>query len=345
MADADWRVIGRSVRGASHVRTGKENQDAYDCRPSSGEGPPLIVAVSDGHGSATSFRSRTGSRLAVRVALDVIDRFRVDFASKPTPAVSTAADDVLPRNLVRSWQTEVDADLKLHPFTQDDLTLLEARDGGAGRRRLDQNPRLAYGATLLAVGLWPEHTLYVQLGDGDILEVDDAGRTRRPLPPDERLIANETLSLCSPRAELDFRTRVTHGAVNRPALILLSTDGYSNSFRNDADFLKVGTDILDLLRTEGISKVKLDLGTWLKNASESGSGDDITLAIMCRLSATRLNVGTGSEDPPRPAGPRDDATDDARTAAGSDRLAIPPRPDDTVPPRLQSPRRRGRSGL
>ncbi|MBI4859312.1 MAG: protein phosphatase 2C domain-containing protein [Candidatus Riflebacteria bacterium] len=342
MADAEWMVIGRSVRGAAHVRTGKENQDAYDCRQSSGEGPPLIVAVSDGHGSATSFRSRTGSRLAVSVALDVIDRFRVDFASIPTPPVSTAVDDVLPRNLVRSWQMEVDADLKQHPFTRDDLELLEARDGGAGRRRLDQNPRLAYGATLLATALWGDHILHLQLGDGDILEVDDAGRTRRPLPRDERLIANETLSLCSPRAELDFRTRVTHGTVNRPALILLSTDGYSNSFRNDADFLKVGPDILELLRTEGISKVKLDLGTWLKDASESGSGDDITLAIMCRLSAMRRNVGNESEDPPRPAGSGSEVTGDSLTAGGSDRLVAPRRPEDSVPSRSQSPGRRGR---
>jgi hypothetical protein len=67
-----------------------------------------------------------------------------------------------------------------------------------------------------------------------------------------------------------------------PALILVSTDGYSNSFSNDHNFLKVGTDIWEIVRSEGLSEVDKNLKSWLKEVSEKGSGDDITMGIICR---------------------------------------------------------------
>ena len=67
-----------------------------------------------------------------------------------------------------------------------------------------------------------------------------------------------------------------------PALILLATDGYANSFVNEAAFLQVGTDILEMIRTEGLETVQENLATWLAEASQDGSGDDITLGILCR---------------------------------------------------------------
>ena len=70
-----WRVIGATVRGASHARSGLPNQDAILWRPETGAGPLLIVAVSDGHGSAKYFRSHEGSRLAVETATSVLQDF------------------------------------------------------------------------------------------------------------------------------------------------------------------------------------------------------------------------------------------------------------------------------
>jgi hypothetical protein len=34
-----------------------------------------------------------------------------------------------------------------------------------------------------------------------------------------------------------------------PALILLATDGYANSFPDEAGFLKVGSDLLGMIRS------------------------------------------------------------------------------------------------
>ncbi|MDQ3699739.1 MAG: protein phosphatase 2C domain-containing protein, partial [Chloroflexota bacterium] len=81
---ARWRVVGTSVRGASHRRHGLPNQDALRWWPESGLGPPLVLAVADGHGSAKCFRSDVGSRLAVAAAVEV-------GAALLAPAGATAA--------------------------------------------------------------------------------------------------------------------------------------------------------------------------------------------------------------------------------------------------------------
>ena len=69
-------------------------------------------------------------------------------------------------------------------------------------------------------------------------------------------------------------------------LVLLATDGYANSFREDRGFLKVGTDLLGMLRSDGLDHVKANLGDWLRETSEGGSGDDITRTRRCALTAT-----------------------------------------------------------
>jgi hypothetical protein len=61
---------------------------------------------------------------------------------------------------------------------------------------------------------------------------------------------------------------------------LLSTDGYANSFRSDEDFLKIGQDYLEIIREQGISSLAEELPAILTEATEQGSGDDITLAIL-----------------------------------------------------------------
>ena len=166
-----------------------------------------------------------------------------------------------------------------NPFTEAELTALERQEGAEGRAAVMASPELAYGATLLAAAATDRVLLYLQLGDGEILSVTAQGTTTRPLPPDDRLIANQTTSLCQPEAWRDFRSAwVTNGAL--PSLVLLSTDGYANSFRSDEDFLKIGQDYLEIIREQGISSLAEELPAILTEATQQGSGDDITLAIL-----------------------------------------------------------------
>jgi serine/threonine protein phosphatase PrpC len=60
--------MGETVPGASHLRAGVPNQDAILQVRESGRGLPVVVSVSDGHGSNKCFRSDRGSRFAVKTA-------------------------------------------------------------------------------------------------------------------------------------------------------------------------------------------------------------------------------------------------------------------------------------
>lgn len=295
----EWHIIGQSVRGASHVRSGLPNQDAIRWLPASRVGPPLILTVSDGHGSAKSFRSDVGSRLAAEetawLIQDLLD-------GQPDPnnlsAIKRTAEERLPQEVARRWQTAVDSHLKKAAFTKEEFETLEKKRGSKAVRDVKANPRLAYGSTLLCALITSSFIMYLQLGDGDILTVSEDGHVSRPLPSDARLFANQTTSLCMEKAwrEIRFHFQTLFGSP--PAMILLSSDGYANSFVDDRAFFKVGSDILDILREDGPDTVAESLESWLNDASGSGSGDDITLGILFRtniLSPTKKPAGKSAE--------------------------------------------------
>ena len=295
-----WRCIGESVKGASHVRSGLPNQDAIRWFPESGIGLPLILAVSDGHGSAKSFRSDRGSCFAVETAIKVIQEFFLSSQSSDInfSALKDAAQRLLPPRLVNEWRKAVNKDLGLSEndeekltnkpnFTDEEKQILVDKDGEAAWQAVENNYFLAYGATVLAVLVTEFFIVYIQLGDGDILEVDSKGNTTRPLERDPNLIANETTSLCMNKAWNEFQVHIKlypQGTPKEiPALILVSTDGYSNSFSTDEGFFKIGRDYQQMFKSNLTEEVRQKLEGFLQETSEKGSGDDITLGMIKRL--------------------------------------------------------------
>jgi serine/threonine protein phosphatase PrpC len=278
-----WRMIGKTVRGASHVRAELPNQDAIYWEQSA-KTASFILAVSDGHGSNKCFRSHIGSNLAVhtaaRVLRDLVDG-QPDLGN--LTAVKRMAEERLPQTLVRQWKSVVEEHLTQNAFTEQEWSRLAEKEGEKSRQLVEANPLLAYGATLITALLTEHFVLYLQLGDGEILSVSGSGEVSRPMPADERLIANETTSLCGPDSWRDFRLALQTLSTTPPALVFLSTDGYPNSFRDDEGFFKVATDLLDMIRSDGIEKVDSNLEGWLSEASRAGSGDDITVGIIKRV--------------------------------------------------------------
>ncbi len=287
MKTLTWHVIGASVRGASHIRHNIPNQDAIawypvrsksrsersDVLPDSGSGLPIILAIADGHGSQKSFRSETGADLAVSIAIETVQDFlEHQPAANNFTQIKRIAEEQLPQELVRRWNEAVADHLKQKPFSEEEKKMLNRK-----------NEALAYGATILITLVTDTFTICWQLGDGDILTVWNDGNVERPMPKDERLFANETTSLCAKNAWRDFRFWFQPIVTAPPKLILAATDGYANSFRDDESFLKVGSDIWEMIQTEGLNVVKQQLETWLNEASEAGSGDDITVGIICRV--------------------------------------------------------------
>lgn len=293
-SSSEWQIIGETVPGASHIRAGIPNQDAILQVRESSRALPLVLAASDGHGSPKCFRSDYGSRFAVKKSAVLVSEFlderRGNFDLKE---IEAKGKEFLPQEVVKRWRKAVEAHLKNNPFTDEEFTKLEEKSGAEARRLVEENPFLAYGATSLTVAVEENFILYLQLGDGDILLVSENSEVTRALEDDERLFANETTSLCLPHAEKDFRFFVQEiSAENAPALIMLSTDGYVNSFSEEAGFLKAGSDFFELLGSEGHDFISENLKSWLEETTVTGSGDDTTVGIIYRSEAVKSAVAS-----------------------------------------------------
>ena len=262
----EWQVAGQTVRGAVHERNGLPNQDAIYWLPVEGHGSSIVLAVADGHGSARYSRSHIGARLAVESSVQLVREFLDGQAGDGNLSlIKDATEEWLPRAIVRKWVELVGEHLNSDPLGEPEQSVI------------------AYGATLLVAAVTEQFAFYLQLGDGEILTVRESGEVTQPLTKDERLFGNETTSLCAPDAWRDFRVSFQPFNQSAPALILLSTDGYPNSFRDESGFFKVGSDILNMVRENGLSFIKENHGGWLSDSTRAGSGDDITLGILCSV--------------------------------------------------------------
>jgi len=263
-----WRVVGQTVRGAVHERNGLPNQDAIQWLPTSGDGSSIVLAVADGHGSARYSRSHVGASLAVESSTQLVQEFLNSQAGAGNLSlIKDATEEWMPRALVRKWVEAVMGHLNSDPLSGEE----------------PEQSVVAYGTTLLVTAVTEQFALYLQIGDGEILTVSVSGEVTRPLTKDDRLFGNETTSLCAPEAWRDFRVSFQPFMQSPPALILLSTDGYPNSFRHEEGFFKVGSDILNMIRENGLAFINDNLSGWLSDSTLAGSGDDVTLGILCSV--------------------------------------------------------------
>ena len=267
---AKWHVTGASVVGRTHARKQLANQDAWGSWLSA-DVSTAILAVADGHGDQRSFRCVEGANLAVRIAIDLLRDCMENSQGQP---LSERLIRALPGELVERWRRAVLEHQQTSP-------LPSAQEGDGDLRPWD--PFLPYGSTLLAVATHPQGMLTMQVGDGDILFVSEEAEVTRAMPRDPRLLANETTSLCGPHAEADFQAAFLRSDRPLPPLILAATDGYANSFPDDESFFQVGSDLLGIIRKEGLGAIEHNLASWLSETSHQGSGDDTTVGLLCRL--------------------------------------------------------------
>lgn len=295
MFSRNWKLIGDSVRGNKHIYNGLPNQDAYQWQK---DDDNLVLAVSDGHGSLKHFRSDIGAKLAVEAATEVslaeadID----DFDPATLPGVRERVEEKLAVRIVNSWREKVKEYQQNNPFAEDEiaqekLAKIEAKKGKALRELLENNEKgylKAYGATLLLVLVTKYFMLSLQLGDGDIVTMDFNGNLERVFEDDH--LGNATNSLCMTNPAAYFKISLHNFRKQPPpALIFVATDGYANSFYDEAEFLKVGPDFKEVLAKQGPKYIENNLKDWLKETTKEGSGDDITLVFIYQERLIKTN--------------------------------------------------------
>lgn len=273
-----WELLGASALGSSHLRTATANQDAIGWRKGDGGGAVLVAA--DGHGGVRYTRSGEGSRLAVEVTLGLATSFLATHLDDAGADLAAAIGADLVPAIVHDWARAVREHQEDHPLPEG------AHD--------DLEP---YGSTLIAAVIGRRAVGLLQIGDGDIVAVSPDGRAGRPLPPDARLVGNATTSLCLPTAVSDARVGWLPADRAEVAVVWLSTDGYANSFGDDAGFLAVGADLVERLAGGGVRDVEEELPGWLAESARIG-GDDTSLVAAVALGSEGRPVARFVPRPP-----------------------------------------------
>jgi hypothetical protein len=250
-----WKAAQASVTGASHRREGRTNQDACAIRA----GAAAVVAVADGHGSARYRHSARGAELACAVAQELGDELLGRAAELGVPALGEELerDGALGRDVLRRWLERVQG---------------ETEDEGAE----------AFGTTLIFAVLADDLSLFFQLGDGDLLVVDDGGELRAPLPEDPLLLGTSTTSLVTPDAWAHARVAVVAAEGYRSRVVVATTDGVSSSFTSSDGMSQFVRGIERLVMGAEPSLVEERLHGVLERYTAGGSGDDVTVVVAWR---------------------------------------------------------------
>ncbi|MFK3732758.1 protein phosphatase 2C domain-containing protein [Streptomyces sp. NPDC088090] len=286
-----WEILDTSVIGYGK----KLNQDRVRSGGTGAANDPVVLAVADGHGSASYPRSDVGAQFAAELFAAKGREFGALVRPGRLPWLRDYARYELPEQLVRDWQTRVWEHWGRQPGPE-----------GADASR-EEVLRL-YGSTLIGAVLAPGLFVAWQLGDGDLTVVDEDGRVRLPLAPERAELGDETASLCMRKAWHLVRVHwePLPAPERAPRLIALSTDGLSKSFTSDEGFTEFTAGLYERLAARGLPGIEEDVPRWLEAASRH-SGDDTTLALAHR--ADRVG-GVPGPDPratwataPEPARP------------------------------------------
>ena len=149
-----WMSFGESVRGWSHIRDNKPNQDCLRCVPQ-GKGPSAIIAVADGHGSPLYFRSDKGSLAAVEASISSSVPLIKKNVTDQVAIEGYVLQTLIP-SVVSDWQARCTGDIEDFPFTDTELSKLDEKK----RSEVKADPLIPYGTTSLLVILQEQFHAY-----------------------------------------------------------------------------------------------------------------------------------------------------------------------------------------
>ncbi len=264
-------IYGRSVKGASHVRSGTQCQDSYRIDETSKD--ISIIAVADGHGSEKSPKSKTGSTIAVNTFRDVIAQYLVNYAKKPGELITYLNRDgqiKFAQDICEEWQRRV-----RNNYSKSKEEKPVDKDG---KTKWEDVYRM-YGTTLLGLLITPTYVFAFQIGDGDIVFIDKENIS--PVVETEKILGTETHSLSKTDAWKHAVSAVRRKDVNvdTPYLYMLTTDGFINSYVSEDEYKKSCREYYNMIGEHGFKKVSTNLEAWLQETSELGCGDDITMVL------------------------------------------------------------------
>lgn len=272
------KTLAISVRGVSHIASGKPVQD-YSLAIA-GDGFSIAV-VCDGHGADKHFRSEIGSKFAAEVSRDMLIQFLALNNDWNTFNKDTNKKlDRLKLSVLASWHERIEKYTAENPFTADELK--KASASFATRKQYDVSQ--PYGTTILAALVARDYYLVMMIGDGAIAKINGDFTASIVSFEGKQVFDDQphsaTDSLCSQNAyETIF---FSHGqlAENDTVAFALCSDGMSEAFITDELLLGKFKNYLNYYAEEGLEKANEAITAQLNQLSQlSAMKDDISLAF------------------------------------------------------------------
>ena len=278
-----------TVTGYSHKLLQKECQDYSFCWE---EDNYDAVIVCDGHGGDKYIRSAAGSRMACEAGHKVISEFMSVLKKDKKFKNKFLKDDKerdkmlaqLCRAVIQEWNERIANDLAVASIENDERY---ASLSDADKLDIMHNNFKAYGSTFIAAVLTERFYVILKLGDGNVCLVHGGGRTTLAEKyfewlKDDNLQFNLTTSLCSENADMDFRYAFSKYDPNELHGIILTSDGVINSYTSKDSYLKLIKNVYLSFSKRNKNDAKTELADFLDTLSEKGSGDDVSIAVVCR---------------------------------------------------------------
>ena len=272
-------IYGECVKGATHKKSETALQDSKKIVNLTDN--ITIISVADGHGSSKCPLSEYGSKMAVNVFCDVMKGYIESYGNSKQELAGLVSflnregDTRFAQEICEEWQARVRKSFEKRNDKVEKYSHL-LNDGEVSDW---EGVYALYGTTLLGMLITDTFIFSFQIGDGDIVSVNDDEVS--PLVEPEKFLGTETHSLSKVDAWKKAVSSVNMKKINSdlPYLYMLSTDGFANSYKNDADYKKTCKDYFAMIKEHGFDAVKANLKGWLKETTELGCGDDITLVL------------------------------------------------------------------
>lgn len=264
-----------TARGASHIKKGKECQDASS---SYQDDDCIIAVVCDGHGGDDYFRSAIGSRIGCEVAEQNIRNF---FEGVETEKFLKDPDKNLKNleaSIINAWNEAVYSYHDEHPFSDEELKDVSEKN----RKKYVYEGRIegAYGTTLIAVAMNKNFWFGIHIGDGKCVAVNPEGVFKQPIPWDPKCFLNSTTSICDSDAIDRFRHFYSE---KLPAAVFIGSDGIDDCFKNNEQLHNLYRTVIYSFATTDFDEACNGLEDYLPRLSAKGSGDDVSVAAILDL--------------------------------------------------------------
>ncbi len=281
----------KTVTGHSHlIKNPPVPCEDFSSSYSDSQGRYHICVISDGHGDTSCFRSSYGSEAVVKAVLSAAKDFAEGILKENafdsfmrSPIEQRRKIKTLTDCIVNSWQTDIMAELKANPPTEEDFA--KVRDNVLAKYKRGEHLAHIYGATLIAGILIDNRCLVLlQQGDGRCNVFYEDGSVDQPIPWDDRCYENVTTSMC----DLDTAYAIRHCVIDTKQKGVLAcyvgSDGVEDSYGDSVTDMAGNYSFYKNITCELIDrhgdKDDLDayLGETFSSLSRTGSADDVSVS-------------------------------------------------------------------